>query len=399
MKFKLSTYFQAGIMLASAVFGGCNSSEFDETTLDLSKEVKITAFNVPGATEVVINEATKTIVATFPGGSDVSSIAPTFVASSGAEVTPASGSTVDLRSAQTYKVLNGNLFSNYTVTANVLSVTGFLSHHASKNDIEDDDEKAYANWFFDKYDSEVAEFVSFEGIKDGSVDLSKYKVLTWYLDGNGDENFSMPAIAQDPVVLDKISEWYKAGGNLYLLGYAGRYLTDLQRIPSDFFIETGNGAGFENGDTWGIGVNINRKKDMSGHPIYSGISLTTQGDKRKTFPVIGPGWRENHNYVIVRIPEYLNMLPNDNDAAYDKFIADNKMKWLGVWDGIGDYFMVGIAEFSPKDEFEGIIIHQGIGAIEWQQNAKGTVNPSGNNPYLANIQKLAENAIAYLSLN
>jgi hypothetical protein len=327
----------------------------------------------------------------------VSAIVPEFSISEGAVVSPAVGTALDLRSPQSLTITNGNVYSKYTVKASVLAVTAFLSHHSSVAAITDDDEKAYAEWFFSQYDEESAEFVSFESIKSGATDLSKYKTLTWYLDGNADESMEMPAIALDADVLTKVKDFYKAGGNLYLLGYAGRYLIDLGRFPDGkYFIEVGNGQGFENPDAWGVGTAI-LDRDESSHAIYNGISLTTNG-KRKTFPVISPGWKENHNYVVIRIPEIYGM-NNDNVAAYDKFNEENGTRWLGVWDGIGDYFMAGIIEFEPKGDYQGRAIFQGIGGLEWDQDAKGTINASGTNAFQANIELLAKNSISYLALN
>ncbi len=387
----------SGVLAAMLILSGCDKDEFDDMQADLGKEVKIESFSVDGALRVDLNEAEKKIEATFPGGTDVSSVVPEFTVSAGAVVSPAPGTAIDMRVPQTFVVKNGNVFGKYTVTANVLAVTAFLSHHQSVNDITDDDEKAYAEWFFSTYDDEVSEFVSFQSIKDGSADLSKYKTLTWYLDGDGSESFSMPSIATDAAVLTAIGDYYKSGGNLYLLGYAGRYLIELGRLPANkYFIEIGNGNGFESPDTWGVGTAI-LGKDESSHALFSGIPLTTNG-ARKTFPVIGPGWRENHNYVVIRIPEVYG-LANDNPAAYDKFNEENGTKWLGIWDGIGDFFMAGIIEFEPKDDFQGRAIFQGIGGIEWNQDESGTVNPSGENPYQQNIELLSANAIAYLSLN
>ncbi len=384
-------------IVAGSFMLSCDKEEFEPMTLDINQEVQIKTFEVSGALETTLDEKTKTIHVLFPGGTNIAAIAPSFTVSNGASVTPASGATLDLRVPQTITVLNGNLFGTYKLTAEVQSVTAFLSHHASVNDITDDDEKAYAEWFFNEYESEVAEFVSFQAIKDGSVDLNKYKTLTWYLDGNADESFQMPAIAMDANVLAKVKTYYQGGGNLYLLGYAGRYLIELGRLPSNkYFIEVGNGGGFDNPDPWGVGTAI-LGKDESTHPIYTDIPLTTNGN-RKTFPVIGPGWKENHNYVVIRIPEVYG-LPNDSAAAYDKFNQDNNTRWLGVWDGIGDFFMAGVVEFLPNNQYKGRAIFQGIGGIEWDQDAKGTINPDGENPYQSNIEKMGRNAISYLNLN
>lgn len=387
------------------IMSACEDDDSFATNLNLNEEVKILNFEVEDALDVTIDEANKRIVITYPGGTDVSAVTPTFSISEGATVNPASGTTVDLREPQVYTVTNGNLFSRYRVTANVLSVTAFLSHHASVNDIQDDDEAALAEWFFNNYDEEVTAFVSFQDIKDGSVDLNQFKTLMWYLDGDENEAFTMPEIARDPEVMTAISDWYKEGGNLYLLGYANQYLWDINRITADYYRIIGAGEGFDNPDDWVVNTNIGRNHNMSNHPLFSEIEMT-EVDGRVEFPVIGAGWKEDHNFVIERIPEYMvdrEGVPadpnnfNGNEAAYEAFISDNNALWLATWGGINDYFMAGILEFKPTQEFQGTAIFQGIAGIEWNQDARGEENPEGINPYQNNIELLAENAIRYLS--
>ncbi|WP_205502314.1 DUF4960 domain-containing protein [Rufibacter psychrotolerans] len=378
------------------MISGCE--EDSESTLDLDGDVDILSFQVQGAQQVTIDEKKRTIVITYPGGSDISHVVPAISVSEGASISPASGTPLDLRSPQTFTLVNGNLFKKYTVSANVLSVTAFLSHHSSVANIQDDDEKALATWFFDKYDDDLAAFVSFQDIKNGTVDLSKFKTIMWYLDGDAEEKFTMPAISQDPEVLAKLKDWYKEGGNFYMLGYANQYFFDLERMENTYRLAIGNGQGFENGDTWGVNVNVNRNKDNSSHGLFAGINLTAHGDGRKTFPVLGAGWREDHNFVLVEIPAIYG-LPNDSESAYTTFTQQNNARWLATWDGIGDYFMAGIVELLPTNEFKGRGIWQGIGGIEWNQNDKGTINPSGTNAHQANVEKLAENAIRYLAAN
>lgn len=398
-KFFKGTFVVTFLACFAISCGDEDSEKFDAISLQMGPEyiVEVQNFSAPGMDEAIINHSAGTITLVFPCGTDVSALAPQIGLAQGATVSPGGSAGLDLSAPKEYTIVNGNIFKKYRVSADVRCVTGFLSHATNAAAILDDDEKAYADWFFDYYADEVVEFVSFEDIKSGEVDLSNFKTLTWYLDGDENEQFVMPEIALDADVLSKVTDFYKRGGNLYLLGYAGQYLIEMGRIPEDkYFIEIGGGGGFENGDTWGIGTSI-LEKDESGHPIYSDIQLTVNGT-RKTFPVIGAGWRENHNYVFVRIPEVYG-LANDNALAYEKFNQENVTKWLGVWDGIGDYFMVGIMELLPKDEFQGRAIFQGIGGIEWNQNKEGAVNPSGANSHRENIEKLAKNSIGYLSVN
>ncbi|WP_114780736.1 DUF4960 domain-containing protein [Botryobacter ruber] len=396
---KINTKYTSllALLFMVCLFSGCED-DFENTNLDLSGDVNILNFQAEGALNVAIDDKKRTVVITYPGGTDISSVTPAISLPAGAVISPAAGAALDLRSPKTYTITNGNLYNKYTVSANVLSVTAFLSHHRSVAEIQDDDEKALASWFFSNYDEQVSAFVSFQDIKEGKVDLTQFKTLLWYLDGDADERFSMPAIAKDPQVLTSITNWYKAGGNLYLLGYANQYIFEMGRLENTFHLAIGNGMGGDNPDTWGINVNVNRNKDNSSHGLFAGINLTTHGDNRKTFPVIGPGWKEDHNFVMIRIPEVYG-LPNDSEQAYTTFTTTNSVRWLATWDGIGDYFMAGIMELLPTTEFKGRAIWQGIGGIEWNQNAKGTINATGVNPHKGNVEKLAENAIRYLSAN
>lgn len=95
---------------------GCKKEEYRGPDLELNSSVKITAFtanSVPG----VIDDKAGTIQIELPFGSDFSTVKPVVEIPAGASVDPASGATVNLRSAVKYRVSNGNIFSDYTVTA------------------------------------------------------------------------------------------------------------------------------------------------------------------------------------------------------------------------------------------------------------------------------------------
>jgi hypothetical protein len=393
------------ILLLAFAFSGCRKDDLPASNLDIDpgKELQITGYQLPGAETVVIDETRRTIAATFPCGTDLTNLMPTITASSGNTVSPASGMAVNLSVPVQYTLVNGNLFSTWTVTASVRCITGFLSAAPSRGEITDDDEKAAADWFFANYDPALAKFVSMHDIRNGTVDLTQYKVLWWHYDRN--DAFEMPAISQDPAVLDAIKAWYQAGGNLYLSGYANQYLWDLGRLSDNFPRAVGSGPGFENGDTWAINTNIGKKHDQSSHAIFAGIAMTSP-DGRREFPVLGPGWREDHNFVLVELAKFMieqKGVPldpaagiNGTEAVYAAFRDEYDAEWLGTWGGINDYFMAGIIEFKPNDTFQGTAIFQGIGGIEYNQNSEGTINPDGLNQYQSNIDKLTKNTISYL---
>lgn len=270
------------------------------------------------------------------------------------------------------------------------TLLGYIGAYADKATLlsaGDDDEIAGANWFFTNYPK--ATYLSFAQVKNGTVDLTKYRVIWWNYDiDNGTSD--LPAIATDPAVVAAMTTYHKNGGNLLLSTYAIQYLWNVGRMPGNIHLSIDKGAGGPNPDVWGIGVNIAKKHDQSGHPLFKGIPMTTQGDGRVTFPVIGNGWKENHNCILI-VPAIYN-LGNGDEQAYTNFTTQNNAAWLGMWDGIGDYFMTGIFELTPKDAYLGRSISIGIGGIEFKVNDVA-------NPYQANINLLYKNAIDYLKAN
>ncbi len=280
---------------------------------------------------------------------------------------------------------SNTVYLPFKVGATKVGYIGMYSDSATLISTGDDDEVAAAKWLFSNYPT--SRYISFNQVKNNAVDLSQFRVIWWNYDLVA--TTALPAIAIDPTVVTAMTSYYKNGGNLLLNQYAVQYFWTLGRITNNYFMQYDGGAGFNNPDAWGVGVNIHEKHDQSGHPIFKGISMTKQGDGRITFPVIGAGWKENHNAVIVRIPEFYGGLPNDSEDAYSKFTTDNNAVWLGMWDGIGDYYMGGVFEFQPKDAYQGSGIFIGIGGIEWNQN-------NSVNAYQGNIQLLYKNAIDYL---
>lgn len=291
----------------------------------------------------------------------------------------------DLYTTNSRGQVSQNIYLDLKVGATYLA---YLSEFDSistlgSNPTADDDEVAGAQWFFSTYPK--ARFITFNMIKNG-YDLSKYRVIWWNYDiDNGTSD--LPSSSVDATVVAKLTAYHKNGGNMLLSTYAIQYLWNMGRMPSNIHLSFDKGAGGQNPDVWGIGVNIAEKHDQSGHPLYKGIAMTKQGDGRITFPVIGNGWKENHNCIII-VPAIYN-LNNGDENAYINFTTQNNAVWLGMWDGIGDYFMTGIFELQPKDDFQGSSISIGIGGIEWKVN-------SGTNPYQSNINLLYKNAIDYL---
>ena len=111
-------------------------------------------------------------------------------------------------------------------------------------------------------------------------------------------------------------------------------------------------------------------------------------DGKKVIPLIGAGWKENHNSIYKDLCMYYNM-NNTDENAYVKISEDSQIRILATWDGINDYFMMANYETLPTEDFKGTAIAIGIGAFEWNQNRSV-------NPYQKNIEQTTHNAIEYL---
>ena len=264
---------------------------------------------------------------------------------------------------------------------------GFLGMQATKADFlanADDDEIAAGQWFFANYPT--GEYISFDQIKAGSVDLSKYRVLWWIRDVVGAPSL-LPAVALDPTVLTAMKNYHANGGNLLLNMHAVSYLWSIGRMIPQYPAAIGTGAGGDNPDIWSVNVSIGEKHDESTHPIHRKLPYVMEG-KRKTIRLIGPGWKDDHNNVYLEIPAFYG-LGNADENAYLKICDENQIRILGTWSGITDYFMMANFETYPNSQFKGTSIAIGVGAFEWHQN-------NVVNPYQKNIEDITRNAIEYL---
>lgn len=275
---------------------------------------------------------------------------------------------------------SNTVYFDFKVGSTIVAYLGVYADKSTLLSSGDDDEIAAANWLFTNYPTSV--YISFDQIKAGTVDLSNYRVIWWNRDVP--TGSALPAISLDAGVLAKLTKFHKDGGNFLFSTYAIQYLWSMGRMTTAYKMGIDNGSGSNNPDVWGVGVKIGIH-DQRSHPLYKDIAITTSNGG---FPVIGAGWKENHNCVLVEMPE-LYKLGNGDEMAYVKFTTENNLKWLGVWDGIGDYYMCGVFELTPKDDFQGSSINIGIGGIEWHVN-------DVVNPYQSNIEKMYKNAVDYL---
>lgn len=279
------------------------------------------------------------------------------------------------------------------------SKVAFLSTFESLSSLQnegDDDEYAAANWLVNSYGGD---FLPISQIKNGNVTLNNYKALWIHFDREFEEsliNSQFENSFLDEDIINSISSFYKAGGNLLLSIFATRYVKDLGRYDLNVNIKSfGSGGDIDDvwyfSPTWGTYLGAPEVINKFDDPIFNELDnvlyiIRDNGDNYPIIPLLGAGWKEDHNYFWNPQPDKAN----DDLWKFKDFENIHYANSLATWAHVQDYFGTAITRWNKKDEYNGKIITIGIGAYEWNQN-------SGTNPYQANIERLTRNALDELS--
>lgn len=279
---------------------------------------------------------------------------------------------------------NETLSSHYEYVIVNSQRFAFVSVYEDIASIEDDDEKAAAQWFIDHYPS--GEFLPVSKIASNEIDLSAISILWIHIDRIGDGKIPEEFLSAE--VLDNIMNYYKNGGNLFLSTHATQYISALGRIAENRSPGIiGAGAGGVGNDTWTANFNIGLIYDHFSHPVYN--ELTTVPDfGHPTIPLIGPGHREDHN-CMWDLNSYGYAIPGDGENVVKAFEKENNAVVLATWGHVTDFCCAGMVEFNATNTYKGRCIAMGLAAYEWNQN-------SGLNMYQSNIEKITANIISYL---
>lgn len=278
------------------------------------------------------------------------------------------------------------LFLSVSVMATTKKA-GFLNVAATVSAITDDDERAAAQWFTTTYGGD---YIPVSQI--GTIDLSQYGVIWIYADN---ENGYADAPDQIYAVAEVLNQYYKAGGNLLLTIYANNLLYEFGRTDMWPNIVGGAGPGGVNPDVWSISTAYGTWDptktvfDRSGDSLYEGLTTESvvrgNGNSYVTIPLIGNGWKEDHNcfWTMEVVGVSLN---NDDPAKLITWESTHNVTTLGTWGHVQDYFGSAVSRWKPTSVFAGTCITIGVGGYEW--NIK-----DGTNPYQANIVRLTKNAL------
>lgn len=356
-----------------------NGNLYKDYTVVVKIIPPLVSFSINGVL-ATLDQENKNISLVLPDGTDLTSLTPVIVLQSGVQISPASGSAQDFSQPVAYTVTKGNLSVVYQVNviSNSVSEYAFVGLAASRSAISNPDEKAAADWFFDKYPT--ADYVSFQSIESGRR-LSNYKVMWWHFDSAQD----LPAAALTSPVITALKAYRAGGGSLLLTTFAARYVEALGVVPAgkgpnNVFGDFGDGAGFiEANNNWGISF-----RTRENHPIFQGLETYESG---KAYLLEKGTFRKNHTawWYVNEWGGYGNGAGWRGQTGGINLASEN---WDDNLDG-----RVGIAEW-PSATGAGNVVVIAFGAYDWYSEPVG--GGSTTNHYLGNIERITKNAIDYL---
>lgn len=264
-----------------------------------------------------------------------------------------------------------------------LTNAAYVITYNTPEEIEDDDEKASYAWF-------KKQFVNGKVVTPAmltSEDLSVYDVIWVHIDRVGiGAGWDKLPLSTDAIAA--LTTYYKNGGNLFLSNHATQLVVPLgrtERAPGIF----ADGEGGDGADVWTINANIGMEYDHRSHPVFAGM-VTSDQFSHETFPLIGPGRREDHNCMWdLNFYGFPGLYPNAGNIV-KAFEEENNATVLATWGHVTDYCCAGMVEFASTAEYQGTCIALGLAAYEWNQN-------SNLNVYQDNIVLMTKNILHYLS--
>jgi hypothetical protein len=372
------------VALAVGVLGCSERKNFDK---DLDSVLTVVTSVQGNETEAEIDHLQGIIVMVLPARTDITNVTLEIGAPLGVEVSPASGTTVDLTDPVQVTATFGESVRTYEVFARVLpNQIAFLGEAETFDDLlatADDDVVVAAQWVKDTYGDD---FVYLNAGNVAFEDLSTVNVTVFYYDQVGTSD--LPTVFTDGSAKSTFIQYLVEGGKILLGGMATSYAATLGRDESGLLTIRGNGEGFDLDETWTIDGGVNFVSSKLNHPIYTFNEGLISFDGNGFIPIIDPGFREDHNNLWDIAP-LLN--PGHELGQFNEFERLYGGVVLAVWGGVTDECCPGIIEFLPQAPYSGTIIAIGVGGMEWNMN-DGRVNAHDGN-----IKGVYKNAIDYLS--
>ena len=280
-----------------------------------------------------------------------------------------------------------------TITVPASNKVGYVLTTDSYTSLPDDDELAAAEWFKTNYvDTDMGLFVKAADIKD--LDVEEVTELWIQIDrvGIGLGWRNLPFTSEQIAALKK---YVQDGGALFLTKHATQLVAAIGRVDEKYAPGLfGDGDGGVGTDVWCMNCVIGCKTDAAydhrGHKAFVGLEAgDPNGYGFETYPMEGPGLREDHNCMWDLNSYGFSGQPN----VVANWESTTNSTVLTTWGHVSDYCCAGIIEFNPTTEFAGSIIACGLSTYEFKQNAPAE---GEQNAYQSNIEKFTKNCLEYL---
>ena len=251
-------------------------------------------------------------------------------------------------------------------------------------ELTDDDEIYAANWFAEQYGDKG---VVLTPDKISSLTVKDNPVVWINVDREGLpmgwQNLPAPLVA--PEVLEALRTYIDAGGHVYLTKHATQMTVPLGFLEEQFAPRLfASGAGGEGSDIWTMNCNIGLIYDHDSSPLFAGLT-TCDVFPHPTIPLLGPGWREDHN-CMWDLNSYSYTVTADNTVL--QFEQQNDCTVMATWGQVVDFAVAGMLQFADT-EGRLTCVANGLAAYEFCQ--------PGGNEYQANIDRLTRNCLDELS--
>lgn len=290
--------------------------------------------------------------------------------------------------AYTVKVMyaDGRVSEGQTTRFDIISTEKIAMLLAcDRSALTDDDEIAAADWLEATYGSDC-EFVNAANVT--AIDPAKYPVVWIHVDQIGLPMGwqNLPAALVSDKAVKMMKDYIAAGGNVFLTKFATQLTVPYGYLAPEYAPNIfGSGEGGVGTDVWTINANIGLKYDHRSDPFFKGLATSDQYN-HQTFPLEGPGMREDHN-CCWDLNAYRYTVEGENTV--ELFQNQNHCEVVATWGHVVDYAVAGMLSFPAYGERAGRCVAIGLSAYEFNQ--------AGGNEYQANVDRLTRNCINYLN--
>lgn len=233
-----------------------NGSVFLDWTINVKNdEAKILSFILNGTYKASIDEETKIITAKLPGSVDITKLTPTIEVSEDAVVSPKSGVMTDFSDPVEYTVTDNTASQTYIVKVETISAPSAIflgSNGVQKMEDLCGEEREACKWMLANVDNSM--FVSWDELRNGSVDLSKCQVIWWHWQNQPTENigdFENGAKNTAMSCINTLSDYYKNGGAFILSRAAINFAAELGAVKDHLCANNCWGASDDGGEIIG----------------------------------------------------------------------------------------------------------------------------------------------------